>query len=648
MAKEIVLSSLKIKNFKGIKDLEIDFGQVTNIYGENGVGKTTIQDAFNFLLFDKDSKDSTKFDVQPLDQDNNPIHNLETIIQATMDIDSREVVLKRVYKEKYSKVRGTAKTEFKGYESKYYVNEVPKKVTEYKEFISQLMDEQLFKLITNPMYFANLAWKDRRAIITEIVGDLDNNVVLDSKKNLEPLRSHLDDKSLNDFMKANRSKINELKKDRAQIPSRIDEVNNSIQEFDFDAIDFKVREVSGAIKNIDDKLQDKSKVNEGLFKLKTDLMEKKSKLTELEYEIKSNVNKPKMEFEAKVRSVEVNIRHLESDLENLIEEETRENNLIKMLKDRREILLEKYKKIKNSSFEFDEESCICPTCKRKFEANDIEVKRTELESNFNQDKANRLKENIEEGRATANQLKVKSALVEKIAKKIADKKEIFEATKKSLIALKEKLNKFNPIQVEEPKEIKIIKNEIKSLITQIENFKAEDVSELKQKKQELQLQLQQLDKQLTYKELNEKAKSRIKELEEEENRLSEKIAELEGLEMLSEEFIRTKVELLEEKVNSKFKYVKFKMFNNQINGGLEECCEPCINGVPFTSNLNTAAKINAGLDIINTLCSHYGVQAPIFIDNRESVNQLIETNSQIINLIVSKDKKLKMEVMQNA
>jgi len=87
------------------------------------------------------------------------------------------------------------------------------------------------------------------------------------------------------------------------------------------------------------------------------------------------------------------------------------------------------------------------------------------------------------------------------------------------------------------------------------------------------------------------------------------------------------------------------MFRNQVNGGLEEVCEPCINGVPFTSNLNTAARINAGLDIINTLCAHYGVNAPIFVDNRESTNRIIDVDSQVINLIVSKDKKLKVEVI---
>ncbi|WP_392486759.1 AAA family ATPase [Haloimpatiens sp. FM7315] len=643
MDNEIFLKKLSIKNFKGIKDLNIDFGKVTNIFGENGTGKTTIQDAFTFLLFDKDSKDSSKFDVQPLDKENNPIHNLETVIEALLEIDGRETTLKRVYNEKYSKVRGTAKTEFKGYESNYYVNEVPKKVTEYKKFISELLDEKIFKLITNPQYFASLPWKDRRAIITEIVGDLDNNVVLDSKEDLEPLRKHLEDKSLDDFTKANRSKINQLKKDREQLPSRIDEVNNSIQEFDFEVLEVQRREITAGIKSIDEQLQNKSTANKGLFELKTRLLEKKQDLAETEYKFRSTADKPKMDLEDSIRGTEINIKHLNVCINELQEEIKRKQQYVdNTLESKRNNLLQEYKNIKNFKFKFDKDEGICPTCHRPLD--NVDEIFEKLEGNFNSNKAKKLERNIAEGKATASEKEKIKGEIESLNKKNNDKKEILTAAQKSLEKFQDKLNNLNTA-TEEPAEIKNIKDEIRHLETQINNYKTEDVSDLKQKKNELQEQLKELDKQLAYKQINEKAKDRIKELEEKENRLSEKIAEFEGLEILSEEFIRTKVELLEEKVNSKFKYVKFKMFRNQNNGGLEECCEPCVNGVPFKSNLNTAAKINAGLDIINTLCSHYSVKAPIFIDNRESTNKIIDVDSQVINLIVSKDKKLKVEII---
>ena len=120
------------------------------------------------------------------------------------------------------------------------------------------------------------------------------------------------------------------------------------------------------------------------------------------------------------------------------------------------------------------------------------------------------------------------------------------------------------------------------------------------------------------------------------------IADLEGQEFLCESFIRTKVDMLEGKINAKFKNVNFKLFETQVNGGLNEICEVLVNGVPF-NEANLGGKINGGLDIINTLCDHYNVYAPIFIDNRESITKIIDVKSQVINLVVVKDLKLTIE-----
>jgi len=643
---KITIDELKIINFKGIIDQTIKFGQVTNVLGENGSGKTTIPDAFNFLLFDKDSKDSAKFDAQPLDKDNNPIHNLETVIEAKLNVDGKQVILKRIYKEKYTKVRGTSKLDFKGYESEYYVNEVPHKVAEYKKYVGSLLNEDIFKLVTSPIYFSSLDKKKRMEIITEIVGDLDNMTVLDSKKELEPLRKHLVEHTVNELMKMTRSKVNKLKEDRVKLPVRIDEANKSIQEFEFDALDIQRRSTEAGIKNIEDQLQDKSKENEGLYTLKSELREKQSELLELEYKIKATQNKPRETLESDVRTKEASIRHLNTVLDEhkkLLHE--KKSKIDSELQYKRNSLLEKYKEIKESKFEFDEESCRCPTCQRKFETDDIESKKAELESNFNLEKARKTEKNIADGRANKLEMEAINAQIIELDAKTEEQKGALALIQKSLDVKKVELESLKITPAGESAETKIIKAEIETLESKINNYKAADTTELTAKKVELQTSLKEVENELAFKETNEKTLKRIEELKLEEIKVSEKIAELEGLEILSEDFIRTKVHLLEETVNSKFKYVTFKMFRNQINGGLEEVCEPCIDGVPFTSNLNTAARINAGLDIINTLCQYYGVNAPIFIDNKESVNKTIDVDSQVINLIVSKDKKLKVEVI---
>ena len=116
---------------------------------------------------------------------------------------------------------------------------------------------------------------------------------------------------------------------------------------------------------------------------------------------------------------------------------------------------------------------------------------------------------------------------------------------------------------------------------------------------------------------------------------------------LTEEFIRTKVRLLEDRINSKFKMARFKLFEVQVNGALAETAETMYNGVPY-SNLNNGARINVGLDIIRTLAKHYNLYPPIFIDNRESITELIDVSpQQTISLIVSeKDQKLRVELKE--
>lgn len=645
MKRRIELLKLNIVNFKSIKGLIIDFGKLTSIYGRNGIGKTTIQDASSFLLFDKDSKDSSKFIVQPLGKDSKPIHNLETSIEAVFDVDGKELTLKRTYKEKYSKVRGTSRVDFKGYESNYYVNDVPQKVNEYKKFVNDLIDENIFKLITNPLYFSQmLHWKERREIINQIAGDLDNLAVIDSDKKLETLRQHLTEHSVNDFMKIVKSKVRKLKEDREKLPVRIDEAEKQIKEFEFEALGVQKVAVIEAIKDIDEKIQDKSKSSEELSNLKILLANKKSDLCELEFKNRSKINEPVDKLENEIRRLEADFKHLGYVLaENKNSLDFKKDRLCK-LNDKRNDLLNEYKSIKDLKFEFDENACTCPTCKRKFEADDIEAKRKELEENFNSDKAKKLTKNMTVGKATKAEIDEFKNSISNLESDIAHTIKNIESYKSKLENLKKELEetKSNPTEPTE-KEINL-KNEIVKLEEKIKNFKSEDLTELKDKKEELQERISEIDSKLAFKENNKQVLQRMDKLKNEESKLSEKIAELEGLEILTEEFIRTKVELLEENINSKFKYVKFKMFREQVNGGLEECCEPCVDGIPFESNLNTAAKINAGLDIINTLCAHYNVSAPIFVDNAESVNNLIDTDSQVIRLVVSEDKELKVEV----
>ncbi|MFA5528414.1 MAG: ATP-binding protein, partial [Peptostreptococcales bacterium] len=164
----IELAKLELLNFKGIKEKTIGFGKETNIYGRNETGKTTIFDSFTWLLFGKDSTNRSDFNIKTLDKNGEFIHGLDHQVTGILLVDGKEVILRRLLKENWVKKRGSAEAIFSGNTTEYFINEEPKKEKEYKEYINSLIDENVFKLLTNPMHFnVNTSWQDRRKILLE-------------------------------------------------------------------------------------------------------------------------------------------------------------------------------------------------------------------------------------------------------------------------------------------------------------------------------------------------------------------------------------------------------------------------------------------------------------------------------------------------
>ncbi|MZL49965.1 AAA family ATPase, partial [Clostridium beijerinckii] len=173
----VKIKKLILKNFKGIKKLEIDFKKVTNILGENATGKTTIFDSFCWLLFGKDCKDRKDFEIKTLAPTGEALHGLEHSVEAILEINGEEVTLQRIYAEKWTKKKGLADKVFSGHETTYYINQVPTKQKEYNEKVAEILPDSTFKLISNPLYFNNLEWKKQREILLQIIGDIDQENV---------------------------------------------------------------------------------------------------------------------------------------------------------------------------------------------------------------------------------------------------------------------------------------------------------------------------------------------------------------------------------------------------------------------------------------------------------------------------------------
>lgn len=644
---EIKLYNLKLKNFKGIKDLEINFNcQNTNIYGKNATGKTTVFDAFKWLFFDKDSNDRKDFNIKTLDSNNKPIHFLEHEAEAILVIDGVDMTFRKVLQEKWVTKRGQEQQEFSGHETNYWIDEVPVKKKDYEEKINSLIPESLFKLITDPSFFNNqMSWKERRDLLINISGEtITDEDILNSNEQFNVLKEKLEGRTIEDYKKVVQAKIKDLNKEKETIPVRIDELTNTLKtehNVDYDKLE-----------------EEKAKCNEEMQKIENEMidvqarakenMKKADELTTAKNELNNLKFKLETEQSNKYATEEINLTNEKSVLEakiraNQQELEERKQKIEQDNKSKEE-LYKKWDEVNNKKLEFDENEFKCPTCHREYETDKIDNIKATFTDNFNKHKESEKTRINTEGQAINTRLEENNRAVETLQNILNDANKELEEIQKKLEELETKKANEVTFDVTKNTEYQEKEKQVRELGEIINKLTTEDTTELQNKKTEISQQINDIDKQLNEKHTQEKTQARIEELEKQEEEISQKIQELEAQQFQIEEFTKTKVELLENSINSKFEFVKFRLFDTQINGGLVECCDTLVNGVPY-SDVNNAHKILAGLDIINTLIKFYNTKAPIFIDNRESINEIYNIDTQIISLIVTTDSTLRIEVM---
>ncbi len=644
---EIKIFSLKLKNFKGIKELKIDFNcQNTNIYGANATGKTTIFDAFKWLFFDKDSSDRKDFNIKTLDNNNNPIHFLEHEVEAILVIDGVDMTFKKVLQEKWIKKRGESDREFSGHETNYWIDEVPVKKKDYEEKINSLIPESLFKLITDPSYFNNqLKWTERRELLINISGaNISDDEILDSKEEFKILKDNLEGRSIDDYKKVVQAKIKDLNKEKETIPVRIDELTNTLiteHDIDYKKVEEQKEEYNKQLNNIELEMTDiQTKAKENM-RIADQLAIAKKELADFKL-------KKETEYSQKYSTDLINLQNEKKVIENTIRlnQEEDSDRLLKIQLDqkRKEELYKKWDEVSKTTLEFDPNSFICPTCKREYETDKKEEIKKQFEDNLNLHKRSEQEAINREGQTINIRLDENTKAREKIQQELQKLDNKLEEINTKIAEIEKAKETDNSFDVTSLPEYSNKIKEIEELEEKVKNLTNGDISYLQNKKAEIIEEINKLNKTLNERDTQEKTKQRIEELQTSEEDISNKIQELEGQQYALEEFTKTKVELLENAINSKFELVKFRLFDTQINGGLIECCDTLVNGVPYT-DVNNAHKILAGLDIINTLIKFYNTSAPIFIDNRESINEIDYIGTQIISLVVTTDSKLRIEVI---
>lgn len=645
---QVTIKSIQLLNFKGIRNLKFDFGKITNISGDNGTGKSTVFDAFTWLLFGKNSNDDKDFNIKTLDEHNNPIHRLEHIVSAQIEIDGKVIDFKRVYKEKWVKKKGEEVQEFSGHETLFFVDDVPLSQTEYKSRVDFILNESIAKMITSPTYFNSLKWQERRKVLETMAGSITNEEVAGSNQSFKDLLVLIGGEDLDKYKKKISAKKALLKESLSKIPTRIDEAKLSMPEAaDYTQIEKRIEELNLEIKEVEGKLEDKTKAFETEYQA---IQNKQSELHQLKMKLSDAEGRNKYSKQEQLTDIGEQIRLAENSISTAKGSQTSNENQIKAwqaeidrLIQANNILRDDWTKENARTLEIDVNSFNCPTCKQSLPESEIELKRSQFTENFNNDKKGKL-DRINATGAT------NKAEIEKLKQKIKDLEEFNVSLATSVNESEAILSSLKQSKVEVENSPVVDTEEIVSLRKEIEGFiipgtPIVDNAELKSKRQDLQNELLRQRSSLSTRDQRQKIESRIKDLEQEEQTQSQELASLEREEFTIAEFSKAKIETIESRINGKFNIVKFKMFESQINGGESETCECLVNGVPY-SDVNTAGKIQAGIDIINALSKHNNINAPIFIDNRESIVRIPDCDSQIINLIVKVGSPLEATIIQ--
>lgn len=633
--KKVILKSLILKNFRRAENLTIEFdSECTDISGENETGKTTIYDAFSWLLYNKNSKSQSDFGIKRWDKDNKVIHNLDHEVTGILIVDGEQKTLKKVLRENWTKKRGSETAELTGNAIAYFIDDVPKSASEYKIFVDSILNEELSKMITNPLYFNDvMKWEERRKVLQMMAGTITSADILPeiegNKSELIQLLS--EGKNLADEKKRLAAKRKTIKEELDLIPSRLDEnLRNIPEEKNWEEIEFEIDSKKKRIEELEEKIENKSS---GQKELQNEISQKENEKFELEQKLTTLKNEALISANREINEIKVQISALENqkkskvyELESLQALISATKKEIISMKEVKEGLSTQWDKVNAEVFKIDADKSCCPSCKRPLEnALDIEA---ELRDNFMKSVNNRKNEINEKGISYAEKIKKSEVEVKDLEK---DEIEIKAKIVDIDIDLSELLKKdlSEKTDVEFSAEMIELSNNIATF--KIPELTPVDTSELKEEKKLLQNEIEILTTELAGKLTIKNAKERQEELKASQRSMSSEIASIESVEMQIEKYNKAEMEFVESRINSKFRVVKFKMFETQLNGGEAPTCICMIDGVPY-KDLNKGGEIRAGIDIVNALQGHFQISAPVFIDNKEALTSREQMDFQAISL----------------
>lgn len=638
----IILDSLRIENFKGCRHLDLNFqGRSASIFGDNATGKTTVYDAFCWLLYGKDSKGRTDFQIKPLGADGQVAdHSAVTSVEATMCVDGLNVALRKDYFERWSTKRGSATETYDGNTCEYYIDDVPLKKYEYESRISELCPEDTFRVLTSVSWFCEgLDWRNRRDMLFQICDLPDDKAIMAGDPRFSDLASAMGALSVDDYKRKLAANRKSLNADRNTIPARLDEqqkVVNSLMEIDFNSIRAKRDDVAAKMQSLQEELL---RLSHG-----TQIDAKRNELSAAKNELASEINANNSHRQSQMIPVcdrrpelQAAIEKAKADFARWTDLEKKESDLIS----KQDSDIDYYRKLWAAvdAEVFTAESC--PTCGQNLpeEAQKAAQRRFEAEKKKAKDDAVELAnvaKKIKEAAEYRRNQDIEAAVFaeNEVARLTAELDSYVPDTQPEITDLPGHDKRMADLQAN----ITRLQGELDTLNGETSAIRSTVESNIN----DLRAEISALDAELAKESVLSFAAKRCDELRESAKKTAAELSALDKQMFLCEEYARYKVRFVEDTINSKFRLTRWKLFDEQVNGGLNDCCEATYDGVPYAA-LNNGMRINIGVDVISAIADHFGMNVPLVIDNAESVTSLMHIDTQVIRLVVSEnDKELRV------
>lgn len=649
--KKVILKSLTLCNFKGEKERTTNFNDdVTTISGGNGLGKSRHFEAFIWLLFGKDVQNRKDYEIRTRLADNSILHKVECSVTGVLDIDGEIITIKRESVEEWVKSKGEIEAHLDGTHNECWWNEAPVNVTQFNKRIAGIIDTNLFKMLTNPAFFVTMPWKYQRDELFRIAGTITDAEIAATKPEFATLLARLNNKSLADFKAEIKAKRERLKEELDKITPEINQTHKLMPESeDFAAIEAEIEKVDKQLADIDKILSDNAariraqyqaqqNAQKVVFDLKSqrDAIVADAKVEAQNAAIQSNA--ARRGDESLLSSKKRELKALEAVLVTLTSSKDRINHDIVTLDN--EIKEERARWYREDEKPYQGDT-VCSHCGQPLP----EAMQAENLKRFNEEKQRVCDAIVVKGQGMGARLEAMQKQAADLERQRQDQITLIDACKREIADIEKRIAATPEVKAAEivPEELpgyaemtKRIEEAEKAVMTDATPV---DDSQYQEQKRDLTKQRDDLKKRLAKRDDIARFTKEIADLEAEGKRLAQAIADLEKEEFVADDFQRTRIVECESRINSMFHHVNFKLFEYTYEGNEYETCVPLVDGVPWGS-ANTAAQVNAGLDIINTLCRFYGICAPIFFDNAESVNEYIHTESQCVFLRVTTDKTL--------